>query len=863
MNIILQMLLLVVLVPAMCANPTGAEPVRGLYGIPSAATLHPSTYIDDLKRDGVTAVFVPADEETVRWFKAEGFTVYLSVNVFGGKGAWEKYPDAQPVKADGSLLGSEPGYRGSGGVCPTHQAWRQERINAIRKLVHEFGGEDGIDGIWLDFIRYPGRWEDNEPVIPDTCYCARCLSKFRHDTNSKLPPELAAKEAAAWIAQQCPYEWMVWKKEQINAFVAEARSVVGARTLGVFLVPWTKGERNNAISYQLAQDPFALAQLADVISPMVYHKMCHQPPSWVGAMTSYYKETARCPVWPIVQSIDCQPEEFRSALQSAGNGDADGLLVFSFNGMGKNLWDCFDAFQPPVNLIENSALLVPEGKDKPRSWGTGNPGEAEVVNSVFSVASSESLSASEHSATNCIGIAAGNDRAGAWYCALGHGEAGVEYLFTGNFYREHWKNGVYPSLSFWGEERSLDTHWLSKTFQPLRVYVTCPEQPADALFKFINDNPGETFWLTKPRLRRNECLPEDPHEAVHRPSFYKGLFPIGVYGAARENLQEIKDLGINTAVIGGDSKTVQNTIHRCHQLGLRYMLNVPRDPDKLRAYLDHISGLVKPQLLSFYVNDEPGIHSFPLNKSADIHRLIKERFPEAATCMAVVRPQVCRDYLKAADFFMLDQYPVPSMPMTWLSDSMDKAAEAAGCDRLASVIQAFGGKRYEDQGWPRMPTWQEMDCLAFLSIVHGSRGVFFFTFAEIGKTKQGREQLGRVVHRLKSLHPWLVKKNLEEQVTVTMLSSHRFDPNGRPALHCALKQRGGQLLLLAVNAIGTHTEALLQLPSSQRTANLRDLPKEWREVFSQAVYPVIDGNIRARFEPYETKAFVSRVLRVR
>jgi hypothetical protein len=45
--------------------------------------------------------------------------------------------------------------------------------------------------------------------------------------------------------------------------------------------------------------------------------------------------------------------------------------------------------------------------------------------------------------------------------------------------------------------------------------------------------------------------------------------------------------------------------------------------------------------------------------------------------MAVIRPGNCRDYLDAADFFMMDQYPVPNMPMTWLSDSIERASEIA------------------------------------------------------------------------------------------------------------------------------------------------------------------------------------------
>jgi hypothetical protein len=40
---------------------------------------------------------------------------------------------------------------------------------------------------------------------------------------------------------------------------------------------------------------------------------------------------------------------------------------------------------------------------------------------------------------------------------------------------------------------------------------------------------------------------------------------------------------------------------------------------------------------------------------------------------------------------MLDQYPVPNMPMSWLSDSMDEAALHVGRAWLQSVIQAFDG----------------------------------------------------------------------------------------------------------------------------------------------------------------------------
>ena len=78
------------------------------------------------------------------------------------------------------------------------------------------------------------------------------------------------------------HEWMVWKKKQIASFVIEAKRIIDRYSkerpvkLGLFLVPWTKGERQNDISFKIAQDAFELSKHVDVISPMVYHKMCAQ-----------------------------------------------------------------------------------------------------------------------------------------------------------------------------------------------------------------------------------------------------------------------------------------------------------------------------------------------------------------------------------------------------------------------------------------------------------------------------------------------------------------------------------------------------------------------------------------------------------
>ena len=820
------------------AASTGAEPVKGLYGVPTVERTDPNTYFSRLKEAGVNAVFVPPEEKTIKWFKGKGFHVYLSVNAFGGKGAWKKYPDSRPVKSDGSYLGSEPGYKGHGGVCPTHTGWRQERLKYVESLVREFGGEHGIDGIWLDFIRYPGLWEVPEAKIPDTCYCPRCLAEFQQDTGINIPSGLDTEGSAAWIKGNTLYEWMKWKKEQIASFVSEVRNVMEKNQgkkplkLGLFLVPWTKGERGDAISYLLAQDPFQLAAVADVISPMVYHKMCGKSAEWVGYMTRYYKETAPSEVWPIVEAQSAESkvqderrkghseegsveEELGNAVRFAGQGGADGVLVYSFKGMRPGMWIAMKDFQELPNLMINSLTQRRKG-------------------------------------AKGVAVTAKDEWGVEWLLPLADCEAGDEYQFRAEFYRDGWRNGVYPEVSLWGKEFRVDTHLKAKVWQPIRVNVVCPDEVKDPNFRFINRNRGTTFTLRSPSVKRMYRFRGEPELVVER-GFFKGdFFPIGVYGAGLENLEQIKRLAINTVILGGRGANLKKKVEKCHEVGLRYVLSVPHDPDQLPVFSNEISEYVRPHDLAFYVNDEPGIWSFPVNRANDINRLIKDRFPGCATCMAVVRPQICRDFEWAADFFMLDQYPVPYMPMTWLSESLDRAADEVGPDRLASIIQAFGGEKYADVGWPRLPTWQEMDCLAFLSIVHGSRAVFFFTYSTIGKTKQGRESLGRVVGRLNRIYPWLLEENLDLPVKIEMISSNRLNSKGRPAVQCCVKRKGDERLLIAVNTIGTYVEA--ELSAERRGHSGKRMA---REVFSGEDYRLVNGKIRVKFGPYETKAFLS------
>lgn len=144
-----QAIVFVVLFFCIFSGTARAKTVKGIFGVPAIQRLQPSDLSWRMKQGnltgkvettivmdttGVNAVFVPEDGQTIKWFKERGYKVYLSVNAFGGSRIWEKYPDARPVKADGSLVGVATGEMGHGGVCPTHQQWRAERLSHIKKL---------------------------------------------------------------------------------------------------------------------------------------------------------------------------------------------------------------------------------------------------------------------------------------------------------------------------------------------------------------------------------------------------------------------------------------------------------------------------------------------------------------------------------------------------------------------------------------------------------------------------------------------------------------------------------------------------------------------------------------------------------
>jgi hypothetical protein len=168
-----------------------------------------------------------------------------------------------------------------------------------------------------------------------------------------------------------------------------------------------------------------------------------------------------------------------------------------------------------------------------------------------------------------------------------------------------------------------------------------------------------------------------------------------------------------------------------------------------------------------------------------------------------------QDTAPACDIIATDPYPVPNVSLRAVADAT-LAARRAVADRkpVWTVLPQYGGK---------VPTREELRCMAWLAIASGANGLGFFTWderirdAQTGALKgwftpehpEQIEDLRAVLKELRSLEPILLAPPAAQQPT--MLPAN-------PALHALIKEADGKRWLVIANDSRRAEETTLQLP---------------------------------------------------
>jgi hypothetical protein len=318
-------------------GPLGTtEPLRAVYGF--SKKIDPfqgktnQEIVEFLKTYNLNAIFGQHDDdEFVDTCHRNGIRVYAEAAIFVGEKYWKEHPESRPITASGEPLEKIEWYAG---VCPNQPWLWQEKLEMIRTMVRE----TKLDGIWLDFIRYPCHWEVKSPRLDQTCFCPVCMKQFQKDTGITIPAELVnAKEKAQWVLKHHRNKFIEWKCERIALFVQKAREVIKAERpgvlVGLFGVPWMPTELDDAIHAIIGQDYRMLAPYVDVFSPMVYHRMCGRDTKWISDVTRYLVRITRKPVVPIIQACSLPDKltdaEFKQAMEAALSVPSAGVIIFN------------------------------------------------------------------------------------------------------------------------------------------------------------------------------------------------------------------------------------------------------------------------------------------------------------------------------------------------------------------------------------------------------------------------------------------------------------------------------------------------------------------------------------------------------
>ena len=248
-------------------------------------------------------------------------------------------PELWPVLENGARRPQMEWYVG---ISPTDCTRRNEALAEIKSIA----GTYPVDGIFLDFARWPLHWEielrPGRERPPNSSFDPTTLAKFEEATEA-LPRDLDATSArAAWIRQNRLVEWVEFKCKIVSDFVGEARKALKETKrdaeLGIYVVPDVNG-LTEPLTGQRTRD---LAQLVDWIAPMLYHNILLQPPGWVVPTLASVVKVAGKKTLPVLQAdsnrdpavigdwgppmSDANWNETLS--QVAGRRDIGGLIVF-------------------------------------------------------------------------------------------------------------------------------------------------------------------------------------------------------------------------------------------------------------------------------------------------------------------------------------------------------------------------------------------------------------------------------------------------------------------------------------------------------------------------------------------------------
>ena len=433
-------------------------------------------------------------------------------------------------------------------------------------------------------------------------------------------------------------------------------------------------------------------------------------------------------------------------------------------------------------------------------------------------------------------------------------KSGETYTLCFELFRETFINGHYIEVKLFDEEFRIDNHCIVGGWQRFEVSAGVPDDSDEPVrIVFRNDTPS-AFFMRNPMLVLKKGQETQPGRFV--PPSARGLdrFPIGVYDGGPDDWDALRACGMNVSVVGSPIEKASDMLESAWKNGIKIILHCPHHEIGAAALAEAMEGL-RPEVrpLFFYLMDEPELRSFSVDTLLSVKRTVRDRLPWAGFVTAMARSGQVPTYRDVYDAFFMDQYPVPTQPIGWLSDSISDARDAvAPQQQVWAVLQAFGGGKFARMGWQRRPTYEELLSLASSSLAKGVEGLLFYSWKYVRSDEAFRNDVRRVVERVRALEPGLPMTpgagpswNLELQGKV------RTDVMGNPAVTVGRSvSKDGYPIVLLANI--TRYRVRFRLKGSENA------PVEIYDIWRKSTSYSPDGDVRGTLYPLESRALEIR-----
>jgi uncharacterized lipoprotein YddW (UPF0748 family) len=282
----------------------------------------------DFRKAGIHALlFSSFNAEVLARAKDQGLETHAWTWALcrGDKELLEKHPDWYDVSRQGDSAANKPPYVDYYHfLCPSHEGVREH----LTKIVSDLGDTPNLDGVHLDYIRYPdvilpyALWKkynlvQNEELPQfDFCYCEVCRAAFKQQTGQdplKMPDP---PSNAAWL--QYRYDSVT---KLVNHLVEVAHGKRKQITAAVFPTP--------SLAKKLVRQDWVHWNL-DAVLPMVYHSFYNEKPQWIqGAVREGVTALPENrPLYAGLYLPELHGDDFDRSVNFAMAGGASGVSLF-------------------------------------------------------------------------------------------------------------------------------------------------------------------------------------------------------------------------------------------------------------------------------------------------------------------------------------------------------------------------------------------------------------------------------------------------------------------------------------------------------------------------------------------------------